>query len=75
MRPRRGNEGYKTHTHSTHQAKDGCLEVFSFGELTTLEDSDRVDDAHPSIKLATWDVVVHTLSDQTIKDIAQGKNM
>jgi hypothetical protein len=43
-------------------AEDGCLEVFRLGKLATLEDSDRVDDAQPSVEFATWDVVVHALS-------------
>jgi len=43
-------------------AEDGCLEVFRLGKLTTLEDSDRIDDAQPSVKFTTRDMVVHTLS-------------
>jgi hypothetical protein len=43
-------------------AEDSGLEVFRLGKLATLEDSDRVDDAQPSVKFTTWDVVVHTLS-------------
>jgi hypothetical protein len=43
-------------------AEDGCLEVFRLGKLATLEDSDRVDDAQPSVKFTTRNVVVHTLS-------------
>ena len=43
-------------------AEDGCLEVFRLGKLATLEDSDRVYDAQSSVKFATWNVVVHTLS-------------
>jgi hypothetical protein len=43
-------------------AEDGCLEVFRLGKLMALEDSDGIDNAQPSVKFATWDVVVHTLS-------------
>jgi hypothetical protein len=43
-------------------AEDGCLEVSRLGKLTALEDSDRIDEAQPSIKFTTWDIVVYTPS-------------
>ena len=42
-------------------AKDCCFEILLFSEFTTFEDSNRVDDAQSSIKLATGYVVVHAL--------------
>jgi hypothetical protein len=43
-------------------AKDSGLEVFCLGELATLENLDRVDDAQATVELSTGDVVVHALS-------------
>jgi hypothetical protein len=44
-------------------AEDGRVEAFRLGKLAALEDTDRVDDAQPSVEFATWGVVeVHTLS-------------
>jgi len=43
-------------------AEDGYLEVLWFGELATLENCDRVNDAQASIKLSARDIVVHALS-------------
>ena len=50
----------KTHPFN-RPAEDGCLEVFRLGELATLEDSDRVDDAQPPVEFPTRDIVVHAL--------------
>jgi hypothetical protein len=42
--------------------ENSCLEVLRLSKLTTLEDSDRVNDAQPSVKFTTWDGVIHTLT-------------
>jgi hypothetical protein len=42
-------------------AKDGCLGVFHFCQLATLEDSDRIDDAQSAVEFSARNVIVHTL--------------